>query len=141
MQKLSGQKKKDALMRSVRMAVMQDLFEMRKEIDRLDDEIQELFRKRMEVSREIGIYKAGKGLPVLDAAREEEKIEKLRSKEKNPEEAEAVEALYRTILKESRIVQEKILQDRVRQIGQINRSRTQKSSTAEPEDGSRGAKV
>ena len=53
---------------------MKDLNELRREIDGIDRELVKLFEKRMEVSAQIGAYKASRGMPVLDAAREEEKL-------------------------------------------------------------------
>ena len=48
---------------------MKDLNELRREIDGIDRELVKLFEKRMEVSAQIGAYKASRGMPVLDAAR------------------------------------------------------------------------
>ena len=42
---------------------------LRKEIDRIDNELVELLAKRMEVSRDIGIYKKEHRMPILQAKR------------------------------------------------------------------------
>ena len=47
------------------------LDDYREEIDRIDEQIIELFGRRMEVARRIGEYKKENGLNILDSAREE----------------------------------------------------------------------
>ena len=49
---------------------------LRQEVDRLDDQIAELFLKRMEVTGRIGVCKEELGLPLMDPRRE---LEVLRS--------------------------------------------------------------
>lgn len=44
--------------------------EYRREIDRIDRELLDLFLRRMQLSEKIGAYKKEKGLPVFDAQRE-----------------------------------------------------------------------
>lgn len=51
-----------------------DLQACRAEIDRIDDELLRLFSERMEVAAQVAAFKQAKGLPVLDAAREREKL-------------------------------------------------------------------
>ena len=51
-----------------------DLMECRKEIDRIDDELLRLFAERMDVAAQVAACKKERGLPVLDAAREREKL-------------------------------------------------------------------
>ena len=46
----------------------------RDKIDNIDKEIVRLFEERMAVSEQIGDYKRKNGLPVLDAAREDDKL-------------------------------------------------------------------
>lgn len=59
---------------------MIDLQECRKEIDRIDDEIIQLFEKRMKVCEDVAQYKIRTGKKVLDPQREREKIEALKGK-------------------------------------------------------------
>ena len=54
---------------------MEELSSIRTNIDRIDREILELFRQRMDEAAKVAAYKQEQGLPVLDAAREREKIE------------------------------------------------------------------
>lgn len=49
-----------------------NLSELRSQIDKLDDELLELLARRMGVSREIGHYKKGHNMPILQAARYQE---------------------------------------------------------------------
>ena len=51
-----------------------DLQHYREQINMIDDELLRLFKERMDVSRQIALYKKAHGLPVLDAAREREKL-------------------------------------------------------------------
>lgn len=49
---------------------MDKLTQARKEIDRIDTALSELFCRRMEAAREVAAYKGERGLPILDPARE-----------------------------------------------------------------------
>jgi monofunctional chorismate mutase len=53
-----------------------NLNELRKEIDVIDEQMMELFKKRMSVSKNIGKLKKVMGLPIIDNAREEMILEK-----------------------------------------------------------------
>jgi monofunctional chorismate mutase len=52
------------------------LTELREQISKIDKDMLDLFLKRMEVSRLIGLYKKEHHLPVFDERREKELIEK-----------------------------------------------------------------
>lgn len=54
---------------------MSDLSDLRVRIDEIDSRIIALFNERTDVAAMIGAYKRENGLPVLDAARERQKIE------------------------------------------------------------------
>ena len=80
----------------------------RARIDELDKQIVALFAERMEVSAEIARYKREKGLPVLDARREREKL--LAVAEASPEAIrEYTPRLYTLIMELSRSYQQRIL--------------------------------
>lgn len=51
---------------------VRDIKEIRGEIDTTDNEILELFLKRMELAKEVAEYKNANGLPILNKARERE---------------------------------------------------------------------
>ena len=53
---------------------MEDLKILRKEITEIDNEMADLFTRRMKLVAEVARYKQHKGLPVLDAKREEQVI-------------------------------------------------------------------
>lgn len=55
---------------------MDGLQEARKIITEVDDQIAQLFQRRMEAARMVAAYKKEHGMPILDAAREEEILRK-----------------------------------------------------------------
>lgn len=55
---------------------MRDLKDVRKSINDIDARIRELFAERMACSREVAEYKTAHGLPILDAEREREVVER-----------------------------------------------------------------
>lgn len=57
-----------------------DLGKIREEIDGIDDKIVELFSKRMELCVNVAKYKKENGLPVFQASREEQILEKVGKK-------------------------------------------------------------
>ncbi|MBQ3321657.1 MAG: chorismate synthase [Firmicutes bacterium] len=57
----------------------EDLRDYREQIDSIDEEITELLGKRFDVVKDIADFKEKNGLPVLDAAREKEKTDRLES--------------------------------------------------------------
>lgn len=90
---------------------MDELKELRDEIDGIDSRIVELFCRRMDVTCRVGRYKAERGLPVLDQAREREVLRhkgELAGEELRP----AVIALYQTIMALSRRRQRDMLGER-----------------------------
>ena len=50
---------------------MNNLDEARIKINEIDQKLIELFKQRMELSKEIGLYKYENNLPILDESREE----------------------------------------------------------------------
>lgn len=84
--------------------------DMRNEIDKIDTDIQRLFERRLDVSRKIGSYKASHGMQVFDPKREDEMIRRMRERAGDAVKADAVEELYRTILKISRDLQKEVLE-------------------------------
>ena len=51
-----------------------NLDELRTQIDDVDDSLVELFQKRMDIAAQIAEYKRENGLPILQSAREREKL-------------------------------------------------------------------
>ncbi len=81
---------------------------LREDIDRIDSEILKLYEERMDVVRAIGQYKIENGLPVYDAAREDEKIEKVFSSVHNEQYADGAAQLFITLMQASREFQEEL---------------------------------
>lgn len=78
-----------------------DLNQLRLEIDKIDDQLIDLFTKRMEVSARIGEYKKEHGLPILVPQRELEKLQDVAIKA-GPEMAQYTRALYSMLFELSR---------------------------------------
>ncbi|EES92257.1 chorismate mutase [Clostridium botulinum C] len=55
---------------------MDDLKELRKEIDLIDNKLISLFQKRMEAVLKVAEYKKNNNLPILNTSREQEVIDK-----------------------------------------------------------------
>lgn len=83
-----------------------DLRELRLEIDKVDREIVSLFCRRMHISAEIAEWKAEHRVPILDAAREEEKLQSVMQLA-DPELAEETRQLYATLFALSRSYQDR----------------------------------
>ena len=84
-----------------------NLDELRAEIDRIDDQLINLFEERMEVASKIGQYKKENGLPVLNSQREREILNNIADKSK-PEMKSYLRVLYSLLFELSRSYQEKI---------------------------------
>lgn len=56
---------------------------LRDEIEEIDNQLRELFIKRMDISKLVGKYKVENNLPVLDNAREKELLLKYQNKLNN----------------------------------------------------------
>lgn len=85
-----------------------DLKDLRKEIDAIDEELVKLFCQRMDVAGRVANFKKANNLPVLDASREEAKLQDVMGKA-TPEMAEYVRQLYKTLFELSRNYQETLL--------------------------------
>ena len=83
-----------------------DLKEFRGQIDEIDDQLVELFAKRMAVAAAIGDYKKENGLPVFVPAREREKLKDV-SEKAGPEMANYTRVLYSMLFELSRSYQSK----------------------------------
>lgn len=82
-----------------------ELKELRAQIDAIDDELLALLVRRLEIAREVGALKAARGLPVRDAAREAELLNRMEMAAP-PESRAAVRALFGNLLALSRAQQE-----------------------------------
>lgn len=84
------------------------LVEYREKIDTVDEKLIALFAERMELSRAIAEYKKENGLPVLDALREKEKLDRVA--EQSPAELrEYTRRLYALLFELSRDYQRELI--------------------------------
>ena len=95
-----------------------ELSELRKQIDEIDSELVELFKRRMNVSAGVAEYKRQTGMNVLDASRERALLNKV-SELAGEEFEEYTRTLYATILDLSRSYQHKRLGDASRLYAEI----------------------
>jgi monofunctional chorismate mutase len=87
---------------------MQDINDMREEIDAIDRKLIALFLERMDVSRRIALYKSSRGMAVLDSSREEQLL--ARAREQAPEALKKFAAEeMRSIMELSRLYQQEII--------------------------------
>lgn len=82
-----------------------DLSECRKEIDKIDKELVELFERRMNVAIKVAEYKIENNLPILNEAREAEVIEKNINRLNNKEYSKLTEKFFTNLMELSRSLQ------------------------------------
>ena len=85
-----------------------ELDEIRTKIDKIDEELVNLYKKRMELCAEVAEYKRDNNIPVLDSSRERALLTKV-SELSGSEFEEYSRTLYSTILDLSRAYQSKKL--------------------------------
>lgn len=83
---------------------MEELKDLREKIDAIDQQMVDLFKQRMEVSKEVAAYKQANGLPTLDAGRERALLGKV-GEQAGEELADYTQSVYRTILAAGRSYQ------------------------------------
>ena len=88
---------------------MNKLDEARREIDEADRELARIFERRMRAAREIAAYKAGRGLPVPDPAREEAVLKSRGDAFENEELAPYYIGFMKDVMKHSRAYQEDLM--------------------------------
>ena len=88
---------------------MKDLLEIRDEIDGIDNEIVNLYKKRMALAEEVAEYKIANNKNVYDKTREEQKLEKLSSLVEDNFLKQGVVELFEQIMSTSRKRQYKML--------------------------------
>lgn len=87
-----------------------ELSELRTQIDAIDAQLIELLERRMDVAAGVAEYKRGTGKPVLDAARELEKLQAV-SDRCRPETTELITGLFAEIMAASRAFQTRLLEE------------------------------
>ena len=81
------------------------ILELRQEIDKLDEEIIQLLRKRMGISKEVGKLKEELDIPVEDKAREQEIIERLTQQAGKNLSEEQLIRIFTSVFKSSKQIQ------------------------------------
>jgi chorismate mutase/prephenate dehydratase len=79
-----------------------DLQDYRKQIDAIDNDLLRLFKERMDIVRQIALYKKEHGLPVLNAEREREILDAI--------DCPYAQKLYRVLFELSREYQGSVLE-------------------------------
>ena len=87
-----------------------DLSEIRRKIDTVDDQLLDLFLQRMALAEDVARYKKANGLPILNAAREQEVLDKVSANA--GAHAERACRLFETLLALSRARQEELLAEK-----------------------------
>ena len=83
---------------------MEELKDLREKIDAIDQQMVDLFKQRMEVSKEVAAYKQANGLPTQDVGRERTLLAKV-GEQAGDELADYTQSVYRTILAAGRSYQ------------------------------------
>ena len=89
-----------------------DLLELRNEIDEIDQNIVELYEKRMEICKQVAEFKIENGKKVFDKVREEEKIARVKSLTHNAFNSVGIQELFEQIMSMSRKLQYSMLAER-----------------------------
>ena len=84
---------------------MAALEELRVQLDEIDDQITELFQRRMEVCKEVGEYKVKNGRKVFDRQRENEKLADVASRVEGDFNKKGIQELYQQLMSMSRKLQ------------------------------------
>ena len=85
-----------------------ELSDYRKKLDEIDEEMLRLFSERMNIAAQIASWKQENSLPVLDARREKEKLQRIEEMS-NPELADYSFTLFSMLMELSRSRQNRIL--------------------------------
>lgn len=88
-----------------------DLLELRKEIDRIDEQLVKLYEERMDICTRVAEYKIENHKPVFDKERELQKIQKVCTQAKEERNRKGVEELFTQIMSLSRKLQYGILNE------------------------------
>ena len=81
------------------------ILELRKMIDKLDEKIIQLLKKRMNVSKDVGRLKEELHIPVEDITREKEIIERLTQKAGRSLSEEQLIRIFTAVFKSSKQIQ------------------------------------
>jgi chorismate mutase-like protein len=82
------------------------IWQRRAEIDEIDQRLLDLLNQRARIVEDIGKLKREHRMPVLDGTREAEVLRRLRAQNQGPLDTRSVAAIFRSIIRESRRIQE-----------------------------------
>lgn len=88
---------------------MDTLEELRVELDEIDDQITQLYQRRMKVCKEVGEYKVNAGRKVFDRQREKDKLADVASKVEGEFNKKGITELYQQLMSMSRKLQYQLL--------------------------------
>lgn len=88
---------------------MEDLKQLRDRIDEIDEKIVALFEERMETVLKVAEYKKQNNVPILNAGREKEVVEKNINRLKNKNFGDSLEKFFIYLMGLSREEQRKIV--------------------------------
>ncbi len=86
---------------------MRNIEELRKDINEINTQMLDLFIKRMQVSKEVAIYKQANNLPILDRKREEDILQNVVDKTPDDLKSHALE-YFKKLMELSREYQSEI---------------------------------
>ena len=86
-----------------------DLKELRQQIDEIDTKIIALYEQRMEIVKQVSIYKIANNIPVLDASREQLMLDKNLNKINIEEFKKYYQTVLEGFLKASKTMQQDLL--------------------------------
>lgn len=84
---------------------------LRKKIDMIDKSIQELFLERMQIVKEVALFKKENDLPIYDEVREKEIIRRNLDSIKNPNLINLYREFYEKMIEVSKIYQKIIIEE------------------------------
>lgn len=85
---------------------MKDISYWRDQIDALENALIDLVNQRAACALEIGKIKHEQGLPVFDAKREDEILDRVASKSQGVMPAESMKRIFLTLMEETRKIEE-----------------------------------
>lgn len=85
---------------------MDNIDDLRRRIDFIDDELLRLFNERARLAVQIGETKKAQGLPIYIPAREEQILIRVQRDNPGPLSPEAVARLYQQLIDESRMLED-----------------------------------
>ena len=85
--------------------MMDKLLELREKLDVIDEQIVELYEKRMAICEEVGNIKIEAGLEIFDKQREKEKLAAVTANAKDDFHKKAISDLFELLMSTSRKLQ------------------------------------